>query len=128
LEAGRIRGRVDAIYTEGSAWEIVDFKSGRHRDDPARRVQLEAYAVAAADVRFGKEPPGELRVTFAYFGDGLEEVSESVDAAWLDEARRHLDELAAGAAGEVFEETPSPACHTCDFLRFCDVGKAHVEA
>ena len=128
LDAGRIRGRIDAIYTEGSSWEIVEFKSGRKKPDPARRVQLEAYAVAATDVRFGPEAPDELRVTFAYFGNGLEEVSEPVDDAWLETARSHLDEIATVASGDEFIATPSPACHACDFLRFCEAGKEFVEA
>ncbi len=126
LKPARIRGRIDAIYADGGDWEIVDFKSGYPREDPARRVQLEAYAVAATDVPFGATGPDSLRVTFAYLGGGLTEVTEAVDDAWLSGARDHLDELTAAAAGEAYETTPSDACRGCDFLRFCDPGKAFV--
>ncbi len=124
LDAGRVRGRIDAIYTEDDDWEIVDFKSGRPTNDPARRVQLEAYAVAATDVPFAASPPASLRVTFAYLGDGVTEVSEPVDDAWVGRARSHLEELAGGAASERYEPEPSEACPGCDFLRFCDEGQA----
>jgi len=128
LPEGKVRGRIDAIYTDDKAWEVVDFKSGRRNDDPARRVQLEAYAVAATDVPFGAEPPTSLKVTFAYFGDGAEEFSEEVDEAWMASARQHLSELAGSAAAQTFEPTPSQACHNCDFLRFCGEGKAWVDS
>jgi DNA helicase-2/ATP-dependent DNA helicase PcrA len=128
LDAGRVRGRIDAIYSDGGEWEIVDFKSGIARNEPARRVQLEAYAVAASEVGFGAVRPSRLRVTFAYLGDGLEEISEAVDDAWLAAARAHLDLLAAGAAAEQYATTPSPACGNCDFLRFCDPGKSFLDA
>jgi len=128
LPEGRIRGRIDAIYDDGKAWEVVDFKSGRRSDDPARRVQLEAYAVAATDVPFAPEPPASLKVTFAFFGDGAEEASEEVDGQWIASARQHLSELTGNAASQEFEATPSPACGNCDFLRFCDEGRAWVSA
>jgi DNA helicase-2/ATP-dependent DNA helicase PcrA len=128
LDAGRVRGRIDAIYTAGDDWEIVDFKSGKARRNPADRVQLEAYAIAAADVGFGAPPPSTLRVTFVYLGDGLVEITEEVDSPWMDAARAHLDELAEGAAAERFPTKPSAACGNCDFLRFCDDGTAFLNA
>ena len=128
LPEGRVRGRIDAIYDEDDAWEVVDFKSGRLSDDPAQRVQLEAYAVAATDVAFAAEAPSSLKVTFAYFGDGADEATEEVDEAWMKSARRHLSELAEGAAAEAFDAAPSKACNNCDFLRFCDEGKAWVNS
>jgi glycerol-3-phosphate acyltransferase PlsY len=85
----RISGRIDAVYEDAAGWEVVDFKSGRASDDPARRVQLEAYALAVAEAGLaGGRSPGSIRVTFAYCGgEELEEVTESVDAAWLAAAR-----------------------------------------
>ncbi len=127
LEAGRVRGRIDAVYEpEPGEWEIVDFKSGARRDSAAARVQLEAYALAATEAGFAPEAPERLRVTFAYLGGGLEEVSEEVDDAWLAEARGHLEGLLGGAAAGDFLAAPSAACAGCDFLRFCDAGQAQV--
>jgi DNA helicase-2/ATP-dependent DNA helicase PcrA len=120
----RIRGRIDAVYDSDGAWEVVDFKSGRHRADTARFVQLQAYAVAVDEGALGFDRPDSLRVTFAYFGDGLEEVSQTVDDAWLETARSIVSEIVAGIGAAEFTATPSPACHHCDFARFCDPGMA----
>ncbi|NNC93067.1 MAG: ATP-dependent helicase [Acidimicrobiia bacterium] len=120
----RIRGRIDAIYEAEGAWEVVDFKSGRHRPDPARIVQLQAYAVAVDEGALGADRPESLSVTFAYFGDGLEEVSETVDDAWLTEARGRIGGILEGIADERFDTAPSTACHHCDFTKFCEAGKA----
>ena len=76
----RIRGRVDAVYPEGDdGWEIVDFKSGRRPRRPPNDIQLQAYAVAAAEDALGTTAPEHLRVSFVYLGDGLEVMDQDVD-------------------------------------------------
>jgi RecB family exonuclease len=123
----RLRGRIDAIYEHGPGnWEIVDFKSGRRSVDEASAVQLEAYAVAASGGALGPSRPDRMTVTFAFLSGVLDEVSASVDQAWLDRAGSHLQELVAGIADERFEPRPSAVCQSCDFLMFCDAGKAAV--
>ncbi len=126
----RLAGRIDAVYENPpGAWEVVDFKSGRLRPDPARRVQLEAYAVALAEAGFAASAPAHTRVTFAYLGGGhLEEAGEDVDAGWLREARAHLAGLAARAAGGEKTPSPSESCRDCDFARFCPEGTAWIAA
>jgi DNA helicase-2/ATP-dependent DNA helicase PcrA len=128
LAKGRVRGRIDAVYElEPGSWEIVDFKSGRNRNDPTAVVQLEAYAVAAAEGALSAEAPREIKVTFAYLGGGeLQEVAVPVDDEWLERARHHLAELTEAALGPEYAQVPSPACQRCDFLRFCEAGKAFV--
>jgi DNA helicase-2/ATP-dependent DNA helicase PcrA len=130
LPSGRVRGRIDAVYEpEPGVWEIVDFKSGRHRDDPARDVQLEAYAVAAAEGAVSSEPPVDLTVSFVYLGSGeAVEVSRRVDDAWMEDARARLEGLMTAAGGEAFAPRPGPACGGCDFLHLCPAGRAHVAA
>jgi DNA helicase-2/ATP-dependent DNA helicase PcrA len=125
---GRIRGRIDAVYEpEPGTWEIVDFKSGRAGPDDARRVQLQAYAVAADDGALPVPAPDRLGVTFAFFGGGTaEEIHEPLDADWLEDARRRLGDLMEQARGDTFEPTPSPSCRSCDFVRFCPEGTAHL--
>jgi RecB family exonuclease len=129
LPAGRVRGRIDAVYEpEPGNWEIVDFKSGRHRADSAAVVQLEAYAIAAADGALSPQRPDRIAVTFAYLGGGkLEEVRFAVDDGWLKEARQHLADLAEAASGPNYPQVASAACNRCDFLRFCEAGKIFVE-
>ena len=128
IDEARISGRIDAIYesTPGS-WEIVDFKSGRRRSDDRTRVQLEAYALAVADAGLGARTPTETTVTFVYLGDGVDEVTESVDAPWLEAARTHVAELLTGATGGTYPEQPSNACRSCDFVRYCGPGTAWME-
>jgi DNA helicase-2/ATP-dependent DNA helicase PcrA len=126
-----VNGRIDAVYEpEPGRWEIVDFKSGRHRADPARRVQLEAYAVAADEAGLdGRAAPESTTVTFAYFGgDAVTEVSESVNGPWLDAARRHLADLLDGAENGPYHPAPGDLCRHCDFARFCPAGTAWLEA
>jgi DNA helicase-2/ATP-dependent DNA helicase PcrA len=128
LRSGRIRGRIDAVYEpQPGHWEIVDFKSGRNSGSDTAQVQLEAYAVAAADGALSTAPPEAITVTFAYLGGGdLEEVVIKADEEWLAEARSHLVTLLDRAAGPEYPQTPSSECHRCDFLRFCDAGRAFV--
>ncbi len=122
----KVRGRIDAIYDDDGVWEIVDFKSGRPGKNPARKVQLEAYAVACSDIDFGLTPSKSMTVTFAYLGEGLTEESSRVDASWLGAAREHLNELGEGIVQQVFEPTPSQQCQGCDFLQFCTAGQSYL--
>ena len=126
---GSIRGKVDAIYDSGNnAWEIVDYKSGKHRDDPALRVQLEVYALAAADGALSAQPPEDIEVTFAYFGDDkLVEITEPVDDAWLSKARNHIEALVDQGVSGPFEPSPSNGCRWCDFLHLCPAGLLEVK-
>jgi DNA helicase-2/ATP-dependent DNA helicase PcrA len=122
----KVRGRVDAIYATDSHWEVVDFKSGRPSEDPARIVQLEAYAVAVNEVDFGGDPPETLDVTFAYLGGGLQEMTNRADPEWVESAGHHLVAITDSIAAGEFDPTPGPWCHHCDFLRFCEPGKQEV--
>ncbi len=122
----RVRGRIDAIYAENGHWEVVDFKSGRPGEDPARMVQLEAYAVAVRDVNFSEDRPDTLDVTFAYLGGGLHEDTTRADEEWVGSARSHLVELTESIAAGKFEPTPGAWCRNCDFLQFCEPGRQEV--
>lgn len=125
----RIRGRIDAIYQASPGnWEIVDFKSGRRKEDASLRVQLEAYAVAASREAVAPSSPTSLDVTFAYLGGGMDVVTENADATWIDQASSHLQDLSDGIVAGRFSPTPSAACSGCDFLRFCRAGKDYLES
>jgi ATP-dependent DNA helicase UvrD/PcrA len=122
-----VRGRIDAVYCDNGKWEVVDFKSGRPRTDPALVVQLQAYAVAATDVDFGLPKPEVLDVTFAYLSGGLTEVTHSADDQWVAEARESLNALTGRISTSDFQENPGSWCNSCDFLQFCGPGRAEVE-
>jgi DNA helicase-2/ATP-dependent DNA helicase PcrA len=121
-----VRGRVDAIYGDVDHWEIVDFKSGRPpTEDPAVSLQLDAYGIAAIEGLLGPTPE-RVAVTFAYLGDGLAEQVQDVDDAWEAAARERLTTCVDGILDAAFDPAPSAACHRCDFLVACDVGRAFV--
>ena len=122
----KVRGRIDAIYEDGPRWEVVDFKSGRPGEDPARIVQLQAYAVAVNDVDFGLPRPEGVTVTFAYLGGGGSEVSYAADAPWLSAARSSVEDLTGRIGDRVFDERPGEWCRRCDFLRFCEPGRRWI--
>ena len=127
---GRIRGRIDAVYPiEESGWEIVDFKSGRDREDGANLVQLQTYALAVADAAFGSKAPSHMRASFVYLG-GQELVTRShdVDDAWMDKAMTAVSALVESIGSGDWRATPSDACQRCDFLRFCEDGQSYVGA
>ena len=107
LDSGyRVRGRIDAVYRDGTSWEIVDFKSGRPKDDPSLLVQLQAYAVAAAAADFGVERPQQIDVSFVYLGGGLEVRTERADEAWRDRARQNLERITTDIGGGRFVARP----------------------
>jgi DNA helicase-2/ATP-dependent DNA helicase PcrA len=126
---GVVRGKIDAIYSDEGSWEVVDYKSGKRRDDEARKVQLEAYALAIADGAVSLDVPEEVSVTFAYFGgDICEEDTVIVDDVWMEKARSHIETLMIEAADGPFEPNPTPACRYCDFLHLCEAGQQEVAA
>jgi RecB family exonuclease len=127
LDSGfQVRGRIDAVYVRGTGWEIVDFKSGRPREDPSLLVQLQAYAVAATEVDFGVVKPEQIDVSFVYLGGGLNVHTERADAAWRERARRELETLTGSIAAGEYDPRPGEWCRGCDFLRFCEPGREQM--
>ena len=122
----QVRGRIDAVYRNQGNWEIVDFKSGRPKDEPSRMIQLQAYAVAATRADFGVSPPERIEVTFAYLGGGLTVHTESADPPWRQRAEEELVRLTDAIDEGEYQATPGDWCHHCDFLRFCEPGKQEV--
>jgi ATP-dependent DNA helicase UvrD/PcrA len=120
-----VSGRIDAIFgTPEGRWEIVDYKTGRKppEDDPLAGLQLDLYALACGEI-WGKRAE-ELTLTYFYLATG-EEVSRPADDP--EETRKRAIAALAGIAAREFDPTPSEQCRWCDFLSFCDAGKAYVE-
>ncbi len=127
FEGRTLRGKIDAVYRSGDDWEIVDYKSGRPSTTEAKRVQLQAYAIAARSGALGDPPGGSLDVTFAYFGNGTPiEESEAVDEAWFENASTTVADLLLVAEQGPFPAEPSSACRWCDFLHHCEAGKGFL--
>jgi DNA helicase-2/ATP-dependent DNA helicase PcrA len=127
MDGRMLRGKVDAVYQRPEGWEIVDYKSGRSRESKSQLVQLQAYAVAAADGALGMPAPDRIDVSFAYFGeDPAGEIRNEATDSWLNEARAVVTGHLATAENGPFAATPSAACQWCDFLHHCKEGKAVV--
>ncbi|MEX1046645.1 MAG: ATP-dependent DNA helicase [Actinomycetota bacterium] len=123
LDGFVIGGRIDAIYGEAEGpWEIVDYKTGRvPKDDPLSWLQLDVYALACMEV--WRKKAEELTLTYLYLGEPTE-VSRAADGR--EEIRSRVVEALSGIAGGKFDPTPGAFCKWCDFLPFCDAGKAFV--
>ncbi|RJQ69109.1 ATP-dependent helicase [Pseudonocardiaceae bacterium YIM PH 21723] len=66
-----VRGRMDAVFTDGDGWIVVDWKTGAVPDEdhlPAISVQLAAYRLAWAALC--DEPLDRVRAAFHYVGSG----------------------------------------------------------
>lgn len=120
-----IQGRIDAIYRDGDTFEIVDWKSGSAPGDSVggEGWQLECYALAVQEM--WNIPPERITATFVYLGyEKAEERSIVVRPA--AEIRADLAVTLDAIAGKAFEPTPNPKCRSCDFLSYCEPGKAAV--
>jgi len=126
----RVRGRVDAVFEpEPGVWEIVDYKSGHPSVNEAASVQLDAYAVAAADGAFAQRKPDAIRTTFAFLGvDPAGEETTTMTPDRMEHARDRLERLATEATGNVFLTAPSDVCRNCPFSDVCDDGTTWLAA
>lgn len=117
-----VRGRIDAIFGEQDGpWEVVDYKTGRVPDVDADRLglQLDLYALACMDI--WRKDPSELTLSFYYLAADHVAQRPSDDAGTV---RARVASILRDIAAARFEPDPSDHCRWCDFLSFCDAGKA----
>jgi DNA helicase II / ATP-dependent DNA helicase PcrA len=123
MEGFAVSGRIDAVFGESveAPWEIVDWKTGRRpaADDPLAGLQLELYGLACIEV-WGKRAE-DLTLTYLYLAGG-EEVSHPMGDP--DEVRARVSESLRSIGAGAFDPIPGAWCHHCDFLSFCDAGRA----
>ena len=125
MEGFAVSGRIDAVFGDAVAgpWEVVDWKTGRRpaADDPLAGLQLDLYGLACVEV-WGKRPE-DLTLTYLYLAGG-EEVSHPMGDP--DEVRARVAASLRSIGEGAFDPTPGGWCHHCDFLSFCDAGRAWV--
>jgi DNA helicase-2/ATP-dependent DNA helicase PcrA len=119
-----VGGRIDAVFgAPDGPWEVVDYKTGRvpSEDDPMFGFQLDLYGLACVEI-WGKRAE-ELTLTYFYLA---EEKEVSRAAGDPQQTRGRVREALAGIIGGRYDPTPSERCRWCDFLSFCDAGRAFV--
>jgi DNA helicase II / ATP-dependent DNA helicase PcrA len=119
-----VRGKIDAIFQRpDGGWEVVDYKTGRMppRDHPLLGLQLDVYALACQEV-WGKRPE-DLTLTYFYLATGEEVTTAAGDP---EATRRRIRETLAAIQAGQFDPRPAEHCKWCDFLSFCEAGRAFV--
>jgi len=112
-----LTGRMDQVNRIGPGEEeIVDYKTGRPRnEDKARKdVQLSVYALAAREV-FDWNP---ARLTL-HFLQTNHPVSATRDDKQLKKVRAEIQEAAADIRAGEFPAKPGFACKFCDYESIC---------
>jgi DNA helicase-2/ATP-dependent DNA helicase PcrA len=119
-----VSGRIDAIFgaSEGP-WEVVDYKTGKQppEEDLLSGLQLDVYALACTEVWHKRAE--DLTLTYFYLASG-EEVSRMAEDP--NAIRSRIASALEGISNGSFGPTPGDQCRWCDFLSFCDAGKAFV--
>jgi DNA helicase-2/ATP-dependent DNA helicase PcrA len=125
LDGFVVSGRIDAVYGAADGpWEVVDYKTGRRPsdDDPLVGLQLDLYALACVDVWHKRAE--DIALTYLYLRSGEE---SSRPAGDVEETRRRVVEALREMSAGRFDATPGEHCRWCDFLSFCEPGKAFVK-
>ena len=126
LDGFVVSGRIDAIFgTPDGPWEVVDYKTGKKppEDDSLAGLQLDVYALACTEI--WRKRPEDLTLTYLYLASGQEDGRPAGDPA---ETRARVIQALEGVAARRFEPTPGEHCRWCDFLPFCDAGRAYMAA
>jgi ATP-dependent DNA helicase UvrD/PcrA len=126
IEGFVVGGRIDAVFgTPDGPWEVVDYKTGKRpaEDDPLAWLQLDLYALACMQV-WGKRQE-DVKLTYFYLASGEEASRPAGDP---EETRARVTEALRGIAAREFTPQPGEQCRWCDFLSFCDAGKAYMGA
>jgi DNA helicase II / ATP-dependent DNA helicase PcrA len=126
LDHADVAGRFDRVDTRFDGIPtVVDYKTGRPKDEGALRadLQLRAYAVGLAQ----RQQTDEVAVEFHYLQGAVTRVT--ADKSFLRKAHGHLSatarELAIASSTGSFPPKPSRwQCQRCDFRTVCDEGRA----
>jgi DNA helicase-2/ATP-dependent DNA helicase PcrA len=120
-----IEGRIDQINRLGKeAVEIVDYKTGRPKDekDAKKSLQLSLYAIAARDVFEWRAE----RLTLYNLATN-EAVSAARDDKSLDAAAEEVQSVAENIRAGHFPAKPEFLCRWCDFVSICPAKERALE-
>ncbi|MCM8811857.1 MAG: ATP-dependent helicase [Candidatus Omnitrophica bacterium] len=118
-----LKGVIDRVdpLPEGGV-EIVDYKTGKPKDDASEdeQLQLRLYALAVKK-NFNMDPK---KIGF-YFLQVNEKLSFEIDPASLEKTYQKIEDLIEEIRQSDFSPTPSFfKCRRCDFRRLCPASEA----
>ena len=116
-----LTGRMDQVNRIEGGVEIVDYKTGRPRDEKSVRknLQLSVYAMAAREAL--DQPPA--RLTF-YNLTTNSPVSSARTEKDLEKARAQIAEAADNIRAGEFPSRPGFQCRFCDYKPICPAHEA----
>jgi RecB family exonuclease len=112
-----VTGRMDQVNRlDGSAVEIIDYKTGKPKDAKAaaKDLQLGIYALAAQEV-LDLDP---ARLVFYNLATN-EAVAGTRDAKALKETKECISEVADSIRAKDFPAKPGFGCNFCDYRPLC---------
>jgi CRISPR/Cas system-associated exonuclease Cas4 (RecB family) len=127
-----LAGKIDRIDRDGDSLRVVDYKTGKAKDEArirAEDLQLASYALIAG--RKFRSPVA--RCSMIYLQESRE-VGFEPDAAWLAAKEGEILALLDGIEAEdakpdgpaKFPPTPNPLCGWCDYRPLCPEGRAYL--
>lgn len=134
FEGAVLRGKIDAIFRqENGHLRIVDFKTGRTRDDAKDNLQLAVYYLASLrdeklstlgevawlELAYIAQP----RTKGGYFREGT-----AIPTGYREEAEKKLRALLGKIRGEEFAPSPEADCQWCRFKTICPIWPEGREA
>jgi len=120
-----VTGRVDRIDLSEDGYVIVDYKTGRFRQDPRsihESLPLSLYAMAASS-KLGSEV---TRIVLYLLADGTALETERDPDRLAGDWKLLVDIVEEIRTGARFPPHTGPLCRWCDYLNLCPEGRAEV--
>jgi DNA helicase-2/ATP-dependent DNA helicase PcrA len=117
----QLRGRVDRVdQLSDGGYELIDYKTGEHREPPGDDVQLALYRLGA---REAWQVEAELGSYWYVLED--ERIPRTPASDDAERVERTVLEVGAGIEGQDFEPRPSyEICSWCDYRLICPAAEA----
>ncbi len=117
LEGVTLKGRMDAVFENNGAWEVVDFKTGPVPADAALvrgDLQLRLYSLAVQTLYY-KKP----RASLHYLSEGVR-LSFDYSPDEFTHAKDRVKKAALEIAAERFDPAPGEHCRFCPVREHCE--------
>lgn len=122
-----VTGRVDRIDLEDDEYVIVDYKTGRFRQDAASleaSLPLSLYAMAVG-AQLGRHVS---RIALEHLATGVRAETRRDPDRLRGDWKAVVDIADEMRREAVFPPRPGPLCRWCDYLSVCPAGQAEVNS